>query len=93
LRRTLPDQAQPSIDALLTALARYFQGRARRGGMMVDHPAPLLERVDAALASVAANPPASRRRLSGLLLALVGIRRGLFPNAPDYRPPTAGVPA
>ncbi|HST76690.1 MAG TPA: FUSC family protein [Acetobacteraceae bacterium] len=86
-RRTLPDEAQGSIDSLLQALARYFQGRARRGAMTASHPAPLLDRIDAALASIAASPPASRHRLSGLLLALVGIRRGLFPGAPDYRPP------
>ncbi len=90
-RRTLPGQAQGSIEALLLALARYFHGRARRGGMVSSHPAPLLDRIDAALASVAASPPASRRRLSGLLLALVGIRRGLFPGAPDYRPPDTSV--
>ncbi len=92
-RRTLPDAAQASVDALLAALAQYFRVLSRRGGTGGGHPAPLLDRIDLALSSVAADPPASRRRLSGLLLALVGIRRGLFPGAPDYRPPPTGVPA
>jgi uncharacterized membrane protein YccC len=92
-RRTLPDAAQASVDALLASLAQYFRVLSRQGGIGGGRPAPLLERIDVALSSVAADPPASRRRLSGLLLALVGIRRGLFPGAPDYRPPRADVPA
>lgn len=44
----------------------------------------LLSRIDAALAEVVKDPNDSAR--DDALLGLVGIRRGLFPNAPAYQP-------
>jgi hypothetical protein len=47
-------------------------------------PADLLARIDAALAAAVEDPNPQARE--DALLGLVGIRRGLFPQAPAYRP-------
>ncbi|WP_407150722.1 FUSC family protein [Bradyrhizobium sp. ORS 86] len=66
------------IDDMLDALAAAFRGHV--GGNM---PAGLLARIDAALGQ-AVNDSGSARE--DALMGLAGIRRGLFPNAPAYRP-------
>ncbi|MBR0874205.1 FUSC family protein [Bradyrhizobium tropiciagri] len=70
-----------AIDAMLDDLAAVFRGHA--GGAM---PSELLSHIDATL-TAAVNDPNERAR-DDALLGLVGIRRGLFPDAPAYqRPP------
>jgi uncharacterized membrane protein YccC len=71
------------LDALAAACRRY-----RGGGM----PRELLQRVDLALARTV-NEPNDKAR-EDAMIGLIGIRRGLFPNAPAYRPRTGeGVAA
>ena len=76
-RRHLAPEAKAAVERLLAALARHFRARAARTG------ADLLATLDATLDAVLAEPehPAHRAALMGL----VGIRRGLFPEAPPYR--------
>jgi uncharacterized membrane protein YccC len=67
------------LDDMLDQLAVAFR-RYAGGGM----PAALLARIDAALAAAVEDPSPDARE--DALLGLVGIRRGLFPQAPAYRP-------
>ncbi|MHC2337789.1 FUSC family protein [Bradyrhizobium sp. USDA 4454] len=67
-----------AIDDMLDDLAAAF--RARTGEEMR---AELLSRVDAAVTAVIKDP--NERARDDALLGLVGIRRGLFPDAPAYR--------
>jgi uncharacterized membrane protein YccC len=65
---------------LMSDLARWL--RDLGAGGQATPPAPLLDRVDAALAAtLATHDPASAERSAGLG-ALVGVRRALFPDAP-----------
>ena len=76
-RRQLSEPARAAVEALLRALARHFGAKAEK-------PAPdLLDTIDGALDAVSRD----RRQAPGraALMGLVGIRRGLFPDAPDYR--------
>ncbi|MGY4567284.1 FUSC family protein [Bradyrhizobium sp. USDA 3256] len=67
-----------AIDDMLDDLGAAFRARA-------DHamPAELLSCIDAALTAVVKDP--NERARDDALLGLVGIRRGLFPDAPAYR--------
>ena len=67
------------IDDMLDQLAAACRSYAG-GGM----PAELLRHVDQALAQAVKDPNDSARE--DALIGLVGIRRGLFPDAPAYRP-------
>ncbi|WGS19705.1 MULTISPECIES: FUSC family protein [unclassified Bradyrhizobium] len=67
------------IDDMLDDLAAVFRRHAG-GAVRLE----LLSRIDAALAEVVKDPNDSAR--DDALLGLVGIRRGLFPNAPAYQP-------
>src|SRR6266702_4183923 len=67
------------IDDMLDQLAAACRSYAG-GGM----PAGLLRHVDLALAQAVKDPNDSARE--DALIGLVGIRRGLFPDAPGYRP-------
>ncbi|QOG19282.1 MULTISPECIES: FUSC family protein [Bradyrhizobium] len=67
------------IDDMLDQLAAACRSYAG-GGM----PAKLLRHVDLALAQAVKDPNDSARE--DALIGLVGIRRGLFPDAPAYRP-------
>ena len=62
--------------------------RSYAGGGM---PAELLRHVDLALAQAVKDPNDSARE--DALIGLVGIRRGLFPDAPAYRPRAESVAA
>lgn len=77
-RRHLSPRARSAVERLLAEMARHFGGRA------AQPPAELLASLDGALDAVATEPqhPAHRAALHGL----VGIRRGLFPEAHPYRP-------
>jgi uncharacterized membrane protein YccC len=68
-----------AIDDMLDQLAAACRSYAG-GGM----PAELLRHVDLALAQAVKDPNDSARE--DALIGLVGIRRGLFPDAPAYRP-------
>ncbi|MGY2809470.1 FUSC family protein [Bradyrhizobium sp. USDA 4506] len=67
-----------AIDDMLDDLAAAFRARADRA-----MPAELLSCIDAALTAVVKDP--NERARDDALLGLVGIRRGLFPDAPVYR--------
>jgi uncharacterized membrane protein YccC len=67
-----------AMDTMLDELARCF--RKHQGGAMPD---ALLAKLDHALEAVVGERGAAR---NDALIGLVGIRRGLFPNAAAYQP-------
>ncbi|MCP3416103.1 FUSC family protein [Bradyrhizobium brasilense] len=67
-----------AIDDMLDDLAAAFRARADQA-----MPAELLSCIDTALTAVVKDP--NERARDDALLGLVGIRRGLFPDAPAYR--------
>ena len=77
-RHGLTARAGESVDELLRDLARTYRA-SLEGGPDLGH------RIDGAIAAVLACGESLAKREA--LLALVGIRRGLFPQAPPYRPP------
>jgi hypothetical protein len=77
-RHLLPADSVAAIDAMLAGLAAYYRSSATMPGEA------LLQAIDTALRALMAIPGAVPRREA--LLGLVGIRRGLFPHAPDYAP-------
>ncbi|MEN4922904.1 FUSC family protein [Achromobacter spanius] len=81
-RRHLP-MAEPTIQPVLNSLAQFF--RVRSSGRTHEKSPEFLAQIDRALSSVAATPqgPSARDRA---VVALVGIRRAFFPEAPDYQP-------
>ncbi len=84
-RRRVPAAAREEIDAMLDALAVHFRARARRA--KPDGTA-LLACIDRALAAITPGPGA-QGAMQGAMLALVGIRRALFPAAAPYPAPTS----
>jgi len=74
------------IDDMLDQLAMACRSYAGEG-----MPAALLTSVDRALAQAVKDPNDSARE--DALIGLVGIRRGLFPDAPAYRPRAESVAA
>lgn len=76
-RRQLPKAAREAVEALLAALSRHF--RAKPENPRQD----LLDIIDAALDAVSFEARQAPGRAT--LMGLVGIRRGLFPDAPPYR--------
>ncbi|QUS41651.1 FUSC family protein [Tardiphaga alba] len=79
-RHHLSMRTLTAIDAMLDELAASF--RKHDGTAM---PQALLCRVDHAMAAAIDDRGAGR---TDALIGLVGIRRGLFPDAPDYQPET-----
>ncbi|MGF6305925.1 putative membrane protein YccC [Bradyrhizobium sp. i1.8.4] len=67
-----------AIDDMLDEFAAAFRAHAKEA-----MPAELLTCIDAALTAVVKDPNVRAR--DDALLGLVGIRRGLFPDAPAYR--------
>jgi uncharacterized membrane protein YccC len=82
-RSALPPPAQRAVELLLASLAHHFRERVARL-LPVRPPPALLRRIDRALQRVTAAPTNRRTRL--VILALAGVRRGLFPEAPPYAP-------
>ncbi|MFF8802011.1 MULTISPECIES: FUSC family protein [unclassified Methylobacterium] len=82
-RRQLSGPARAAVEALLVALARHFRSAA------VPPPA-LLDAIDASLDAVSADARQAPGRAA--LMGLVGIRRGLFPDAAPYRAATPSTP-
>jgi uncharacterized membrane protein YccC len=81
-RETLPQAARAAVDNVLFAAASHFAAQAVTGRAHTASPA-LLRDIDRTL-DVAVAIPGMRGR--DLLLQLVGIRRGLFAEAPPYQP-------
>lgn len=81
-RRHLP-MAGSTIQPVLDSLAQFF--RARSMGRTQDKTGEFLAQIDRALCSVAATPQGPHAR-DRAVVALVGIRRAFFPDAPDYQP-------
>jgi uncharacterized membrane protein YccC len=76
-RRRLSGPAREAVETLLAALARHFEAKPEK-------PAPaLLDTLDGALDAVSREGRTAPGRAA--LMGLVGIRRGLFPEAPAYR--------
>lgn len=81
-RRHLP-MAEPTIQPVLNSLAHFF--RARSAWRIEEKTPAFLAQIDRALSSVAATPQGLAAR-DRAVVALVGIRRAFFPDAPDYQP-------
>ncbi|MDB5412926.1 MAG: Fusaric acid resistance protein conserved region [Rubritepida sp.] len=77
-RRILPEEARGPVGAVLEQVSSHF--RARLTGAEANPPAALLAGIDEALTATTSqsDSPATR----DAALALVGLRRGLFPGAP-----------
>ena len=92
-RGTVASAEDRAIGGVLAGVAEHYEAlRARRRGL-ARAPAALLARVDAALAVMlegGTESAASRTRPA--LVALAGIRRGLFPDAPPFAAPRAPGP-
>lgn len=82
-RRQLSGPGRAAVEALLAALARHFRSAAAP-------PPALLDTIDASLDAVSAD--ARRAPGRAALMGLVGIRRGLFPDAAPYRASTPSIP-
>ncbi|AKV03704.1 hypothetical protein AKJ09_10367 [Labilithrix luteola] len=72
--------AKNAIDRLVEALGKYFAGLAK--GRQAAPPDQLLERIDGAIGE--AVHPESKPKIPLALVALVGLRRALFPDAAAY---------
>ncbi|CAM4238238.1 FUSC family protein [Bordetella muralis] len=81
-RRILP-AIDPSVRPVLKGLADFFRQRSTHHRKASDFP-NLLDNIDRALARVTASPGALVAR-ERAVVALVGVRRALFPEAPDYQ--------
>lgn len=83
LRRTRPMMTTAvgtAVDAVLAGASAHFAAQVRHGARRGAAPA-MLRAVDGALDAAGT---AQGRRRRDIVLALVGIRRGLFPLAPPY---------
>ncbi|RAP65128.1 fusaric acid resistance protein [Achromobacter sp. HZ01] len=83
VRRHLP-MAEATIAPLLASLAGFF--RARQAWQPGQKTPEFLAQIDRALSSVASTAQHEGARARAVV-ALVGIRRAFFPDAPDYQPP------
>lgn len=82
LRAELPaEQGRPAL-LVLREVHRHYEALPGRPGLAPSE--RMLRRLDAALRRLSAHPRRSVRR--DAILALVGLRSNLFPDAPDYRP-------
>ncbi|MDQ8031203.1 MAG: FUSC family protein [Bordetella sp.] len=81
-RRHLP-VADAAIQPVLTGLGDFF--RERLAGRRGERSPQLLERIDRALASVCASGDSAGGPRERAVVALVGIRRALYPDADDFR--------
>lgn len=77
-RRQLSKPARKAVEALLAALSRHFGAEAATPSRA------MLDTIDDALGAVSLDARQASGRAA--LMGLVGIRRGLFPDAPPYRP-------
>jgi uncharacterized membrane protein YccC len=90
LRRGLPPPVVEAVARLLAELGTYL-------GTLAGHdegappPFSLCAKLDDVIAAVSGGPESQRE--SALMLALVGIRRGVFPSAQPYMPDRVLLPA
>jgi uncharacterized membrane protein YccC len=82
LRRGLPAPAAAIAGSLLEGIGAHI-GRENKQGC--PPPFSLCDSIDRLITAVIGAPESPR--ISSLILALVGVRRGLFPFASPYRPP------
>jgi hypothetical protein len=80
VRRELPPRAARAVEHVLTNTARYFREppHSPRIGPL------LLQNIDHALKSLLRDPENPAQRTA--VLGLVGLRRAIFPDAPDFSP-------
>lgn len=78
--------ADAAIRRVLSCLGAWFRGRIAGRDAMPD---AFLPRLDQALSRVNAAPAGTARERA--IVALVGLRRGLFPQASDYVPALAAA--
>jgi hypothetical protein len=71
-----------AVRTMLDAIAKHYRRRS-----LDEADSALLGMIDRSIAEVTQDPIAATREL---VLALGGIRRGLFPNAPPYAPEARG---
>ncbi|MCJ2051278.1 FUSC family protein [Methylobacterium sp. J-070] len=83
VRRRLTGAARATVDQALALAPLHLRGQAGRSG------ADLLVALDDSLDAVAEAAPSAERRAA--LIGLAGLRRGLFPDAPAYRPAPASI--
>lgn len=81
LGRAMPPEQREAVIPLLDALG------VQAASPLTPPPSSILDLLDNALRHSAAGPKGP-----GMTLALVGIRRGLFPDDPPYRPALSPVP-
>ncbi|MGE6761465.1 FUSC family protein [Corallococcus interemptor] len=79
--------ASVSAERLLGSIAGHFRERSR--GRVTVPPVELLGALDETLGNVADAPSSNEKRAG--VLALVGLRRALFPDAAPYRAPPLEV--
>lgn len=83
-RRELQPAASGGVTQVLDGLAGHFRACTQQSRSLTPD-ANLLDRIDFALATIAADLTGAGQR--DALLGLVGIRRGLYPDAAPYLPP------
>ena len=88
-REALPAVQRQAVAALLQALHGYFT--AHRPLQVDEGGATMRASIDDAIAALADRRGGGPNDLT-CLHALVGIRRGLLPNAPDFAPPVPVSP-
>ncbi len=79
--------AQQSLASMFKALAAHFRALAR--GRMAPLSEDLLQRIDVAVAEVAACTSSTH----ACIAAIVGVRQSLYPDSPYQPPPVAAAPA
>ncbi|WP_428492411.1 FUSC family protein [Rhodopila sp.] len=80
-RDVMTSPLRQAVDTVLHGVAAHFAAQAA-AGRQLRLPATVLRDIDCALDAAIADADAR-----DLLLQLVGLRRGLFADAPPYRPP------
>lgn len=80
VRASLPREAENAVEAVLVSVAAYFHSGAEHGGPQQ------LDAIDSALRVLLRQDELSDRDepLRDAILGLVGLRRGLFPQAPAF---------
>lgn len=88
LRLGLPKEEGAVITPVLKDIGDYY--RAMEPDRMPERPPEMLARIDRAVTELAGHASVSIRRAA--VLALISLRRNIFPDAPAYRSPEkAGV--
>jgi uncharacterized membrane protein YccC len=86
VRAELAPRAARSVEHVLANTARYFRTSPPQPGLA----AMLLSNIDQALQLLLAGPASAAQRTA--VLGFVGLRRAIFPDAPDFAPPLVASP-